>query len=108
MRALAKVTADLLRRRDLIPAHSGIYHLSATGLTSRYEFAQAIIRTMREVSGITDGWASVVPITSDQYPLPATRPRSPITNKDKIKRVFGMEMPDWEDQLRAFLETRST
>lgn len=26
-----------------------------------------------------------------------------MTNKDKIKRVYGIEMPDREDQLRAFL-----
>ena len=58
---------------------------------------------MKEVSGTPDGWASVRPITSDQYPLPATRPRSPITNKGKIKRVFGVEMPDWEEQLRTCL-----
>ena len=24
-------------------------------------------------------------------------------SKDKIKRVFGVEMPNWEDQLRDFL-----
>jgi len=102
-RALAEATADLLRRKDLIPAHSGIYHLSAAGHTSRYEFAKTIIRIMREVSGIADGWASVKPITSDQYPLPAKRPRNPVTDKDKVQRVFGVEMPRWEDQLRDFL-----
>ena len=45
----------------------------------------------------------VKPIPSDQYPLPATRPRSPITNKDKIKRVFGIEMSDWKTQLHQCL-----
>ena len=83
------------------PRSIGIYHLSATGHTSRYEFTKAIIRIMKEVSGVQDGWASVKPITSDQYPLPATRPRFPITNKGKIKRVFGIETPRWEDQLRS-------
>ena len=69
---------------------------------------------MKKVSGTPDGWASVnpvrgpasngvKPITSDQYPLPATRPRSPITNKGKIKRVFGIEMPRWESELRSCL-----
>jgi len=46
----------------------------------------------------------VKPITSDQYnPLPAKRPRYPVIGKEKIERVFGMTMPHWEDQLRAFL-----
>jgi dTDP-4-dehydrorhamnose reductase len=68
-RALAEATAELLRRKDLIPKNSSIYHLSAAGHTSRYEFAKAIIRFMQEVLGTTVGWASVKPITSDQYPL---------------------------------------
>ena len=42
------------------------------------------------------------PITSDDYPLPARRPRRPLTNKDKVKRVFGIEMPQWDEQLRSY------
>ena len=72
------------------PRSIGIYHLSAAGHTSRYEFAQAIIRIMKEVSGIPEGWASVnpvrgpasngvKPITTAEYPLPAKGPRHPLT-----------------------------
>lgn len=43
------------------------------------------------------------PIGSAAYPLPAKRPRNPVISMDKIERVFGMEMPRWEDPLRAFL-----
>jgi len=80
-----------------------VYHLAANGQTSRYEFANAIIGIMQEVSRSPGGWAKVKPITTDQYPLPAKRPRNPVISKDKIKRVFGVEMPNWEDQLRDFL-----
>ena len=41
------------------------------------------------------------PITSNQYPRPAKRPRNPVTNRDKIKQVFGLKIPHWEDQLRS-------
>ncbi len=102
-RALAQATAALLRNGGLIRDHRGTYHLSAAGYTSRYEFAKAVIRIMKEVSGISDGWANVIPITTDQYPLAARRPHSPVTSKDKCKRVFGVEMVDWETQLRSFL-----
>ncbi len=102
-RMLAQATADLLRQADSIRSHSGTCHLSAAGHTSRCEFAQAIIRLMQEVSATPDGWAKVKPITTEQYPLPARRPLHPVTNKDRIKRLFGVEMPHWEDQLRAFL-----
>jgi dTDP-4-dehydrorhamnose reductase len=106
-RALAQATAELLRRKELIPGNSGIYHLAATGYTSRYDFAQSIIRIGRELSGKHDGWAQVRPITSSEYPLPAKRPVHPVTSKEKIKRVFGIEMPHWETQLRAFLAERA-
>ena len=102
-RALAAATADLLRYKDRIPGNSGIYHLSAAGHTTRYEFTRAIIRTMQELTGIPGGWASVKPIVSAGYLLPAKRPRRPATSKDKIKQVFGIEMPGWEAQLRACL-----
>jgi dTDP-4-dehydrorhamnose reductase len=102
-RALAEATAELLRRKELITPHSGVYHLAASGHTSRYEFAKAIIQVMSEVSGVTDGWAHVKPTTSDQYPLPAIRPLHPAMSKSRIKRVFGIEMPSWQLQLDDFL-----
>jgi dTDP-4-dehydrorhamnose reductase len=102
-RALAQATVELLRRRERIPGRSGIYHLAAAGHTSRCDFARAIIRIARELPGQRDGWATVRPITSREYPLPARRPVHPVTSKDKIKRVFGIELPHWEAQLRAFL-----
>lgn len=103
-RSLAQATAALLRRREHLEiGNHGVFHLSADGATSRYEFAKAIIQGMAEVSGTIDGWARVKPITSDQYPLPAIRPLHPVTNKGKVKRVFGIEMPHWKSQLQSFL-----
>jgi dTDP-4-dehydrorhamnose reductase len=102
-RSLAEATAELLRNRRTLESHTGIYHLSAAGNVSRFEFAKAIIHIMQEVSGLRDGWASVAPITSDQYPHTAKRPPSPVTSKDKYKRVFGVEMADWKTQLELFL-----
>ena len=102
-RSLAVATADLLRHKDLIPGHKGIYHLSAADHTSRYEFAKTIIKIAREFAGPSGDWASVKPITSDQYPLPARRPCNPVTSKHKIKRIFRVDPPNWEVQLRAFI-----
>jgi len=107
-RALAQVTAGLLRQRDLIGRHSGVYHLAAGGHTSRFELANAIIGIMQDVSGSPGGWAKVRPITTDQYPLPARRPRHPVMNKDKARRVLGIEMTHWQDALRSCLAGLAT
>jgi dTDP-4-dehydrorhamnose reductase len=107
-RALAKATADLLRRKELISRHSGVYHLTADGHTSRYEFTKAIIDIMKEVSGIPNGWASVKPTTSDRFALPAKRPRNPVISKDRIERAYGIKMLHWRDQVRTFLRELAT
>ena len=44
------------------------------------------------------------PITSDQYRLRAERPLSIVIARDKVKSVFGIEMPHWRNQLRACLQ----
>lgn len=102
-RELAQATATLLGRGDAIRDHGGIYHLAAAAHASRHEFASAIIREAREISGSAEGWAQVKPITSDQYPLPAVRPRSLVIDRQKVKSVFGVELPHWREQLRACL-----
>ena len=101
---LAAVTAHLLRDSAFARTRSGIYHLCAAGHASRYEFAQAIIRIAQEVSGPSQGWASLIPTDSEQYPLPARRPRCPVTDTDKIRRVFSIETPHWEQQLRSCVQ----
>jgi dTDP-4-dehydrorhamnose reductase len=107
-RALAQVTAGLLHQRDLISRHSGVYHLAAGGHASRFELANAIIGIMQDVSGSPGGWAKVRPITTDQYPLPARRPCHPVMNKDKARRVLGVEMTHWQDALRSCLAGLAT
>lgn len=102
-RALAEATAELLRRKELITRHSGVYHLAAGGHASRYEFARAIIREAREISGVAQGWAEVRPIPTAHYPLPARRPRDSQIDNEKIRWTFGITMQDWQEQLGAFL-----
>jgi len=102
-RVIAQATAELLQRREFITRHGGVYHLAASGHTSRYEFARAIIDIMKEVSGFPNGWASVKPIGSAAYPLPAKRPCNSMLSKDRIERDYGIVLPHWRIQVHAFL-----
>ena len=101
-RKLAEATASLLSRLDVACANSGVYHLAAAGHATRCEFARAIVGRMGELTGPA-GWADVMPIKSAQYPLPAARPHGLVTSKDKLALAFGLAMPDWRDELDAFL-----
>jgi dTDP-4-dehydrorhamnose reductase len=73
-----------------------IYHYSNEGAASWYDFAAAIF----ELSDIP---CQVNPITTDQYPTPASRPHYSLLNKAKIKNDFNLKIPYWRDSLKECL-----
>lgn len=88
---LAKAIATIASQ--LSKENSGIYHFSNAGTTTWYAFAKAIFKKHRLN-------VSVLPVTSDQFPTAAKRPQYSVLNHDKIKRVFGLEIEDWETSLK--------
>ncbi len=77
----------------------GIYHFTDEGAASWYDFTKAIHR----ISGIKG--CNVKPITTADYPTPATRPAYSILDKSKIKKTFGITIPHWEESLVKCIET---
>jgi len=71
-----------------------VYHYSNAGELSWYEFAKEIF----ELSGIQ---CSVSPITTEQYPTPAKRPKNTLMNKDKIAETFSVNIPGWKESLNT-------
>ncbi len=76
--------------------NSGIYHYSNEGKTSWYDFAIAI----RDVRSLD---CRIKPISTEQYPTPAKRPRYSLLDKTKIKDTFAIEIPNWEESLRLMV-----
>ena len=72
----------------------GVYHFSNEGAISWYDFAKAIHR----IAGITT--CRIRPLHTSEYPTPAVRPHYSVLDKTKIKQVYGLEIPYWEDSLR--------
>lgn len=102
-RALAETTGALVAQAEQARRAPGIYHLAAKGYASRFDFATRILAMAQEISCERTGWATLSPISTPEYPLPAARPLNVSTSKEKLKRVFGIEMDEWEVQLRTFL-----
>ena len=71
----------------------GIYHFSNEGVISWYDFTKAIHR----LAGITT--CHVRPLHTSEYPTLANRPHYSVLDKTKIKNVYGMGIPYWEDSL---------
>ncbi|SEG55087.1 dTDP-4-dehydrorhamnose reductase [Marinobacterium lutimaris] len=83
---------------------SGIYHLSPTGETSWYDFAQSIFRLAAAKGKILAlELSNVNPIPTGDYPTPAKRPLNSRLDLKKIQSTFGLSLPSWQDQLALTL-----
>jgi len=71
---------------------SGIYHYSNEGVCSWYDFTKKI----HKLAGVS---CHVKPIETKDYPTRTPRPHYSVLNKSKIKTVYGIEIPYWEDSL---------
>ena len=76
----------------------GVYHFSNEGVISWYDFTKAIHR----IAGITT--CHVRPLHTSEYPTPASRPHYSVLDKTKIKTVYGIEVPYWEESLLECIE----
>jgi len=90
--AIAEATARVLRAGG----PEGLYHMSASGRTTWFNFAQAILRKVAIAT-------PVVPIRSDQYPAKAIRPRNSVLDNARLKQAFGVSLPGWESQLEQVM-----
>jgi len=106
-RLISEVTARMLQQimqdtaRDSFT--SGIFNLTASGVTSWYEFAGEI---RQQVTAALPGAASVniEPVQSEQYRQKAKRPKNSRLCVEKLGRDFGLLLPDWRYCLRLCLQ----
>ncbi|MEX1028433.1 MAG: dTDP-4-dehydrorhamnose reductase [Paenibacillaceae bacterium] len=76
----------------------GIYHASNLGFCSRYEFAMAIVQE----AGFDE--VTVHPITTEQYRLPALRPKYSILDHQAIRSQGLIDLPSWRDALTRYMK----
>ncbi|MEG1580973.1 MAG: dTDP-4-dehydrorhamnose reductase [Bacteroidaceae bacterium] len=86
---LAEAIFEILSQK-IVP---GIYHYSNEGVISWYDFTKAIHRIANLKS------CEVNPLHTEDYPVAATRPNYSVLDKTKIKQVYGIHIPYWEESL---------
>jgi dTDP-4-dehydrorhamnose reductase len=95
-RTIADTTALVLSQahaggREWWVQNSGVYHLSAQGQTTWFDFTRAIV----EEAGLS---CRVLPITSAEYPVPAKRPQYSVMSSERLMARF-CRLPDWKEAL---------
>ncbi len=84
---------------------AGLYHMTCGGTTTWYGFTEAIFA---RAGALLDGKRPhVTPITSEEYPTPARRPRHSVLANEKLASRFGIRLRAWETALDAVIEQLS-
>lgn len=96
---VADVTAVILARPFL---RSGLWHLAASGSTSRHGFAQAIADRAHAMRIIARRPA-VLPIATADHPVAARRPAFSCLDTSMLVRDHDVAIPPWEAGLQAVL-----
>jgi len=96
---LAGVILEIIKNKEFSELNqtTQIYHYSNEGETSWYDFSKEIFKLAK-----VD--CKVNPITTEQYPTPARRPRNTLMDKDKIRSVFGTKQPFWKTSLVKYIQ----
>jgi dTDP-4-dehydrorhamnose reductase len=77
---------------------SGIYHFTNTGSTSWYGFACEIVQqyaALHQSNGLKVDVENIKPLTTAEYPTPASRPANSCLDNTKLKQTFGIVLPTW-------------
>ena len=92
---------DALRER--CKRSGGVVHMAASGEVSWHGFACAIVEGLK-ARGVKLAAEQVVPISTDQYPTKARRPRNSRLDLTRLQSVFGITPPHWQDALTPELD----
>lgn len=81
---------------------NGIYHYCGAPQANWHEFAQYIVDEVRTFG--VPKTREVLPITTEEYPTPAERPRYSVLDCSRIEREFGVVPGDWKVGAKKVVE----
>ncbi len=103
--SVADVTHAVLQALPLIHYDTlslGIYHMAASGHTSRHGFT-CLMREEMLVRGMACKTEVIEPVVSEEFPTPAERPKDVRLNTDKLA-AHGITLPHWRTSLKKVMD----
>jgi dTDP-4-dehydrorhamnose reductase len=106
---LAQLTIDLwsqLSEARVDDARWGTYHAVPSGETSWHGYAvHALAEAQRRGVTLRVDPTRIEAIRTEDYPLPASRPRNSRLDTHKLQQVFGVTPPAWQTGVNEVLDT---
>jgi dTDP-4-dehydrorhamnose reductase len=90
---------------------SGVYHFTNAGETSWHGFSCEIVNEYNRLAAskvwpaLKTGVENIVAISTADYPTPAARPANSRLNNAKLKEVFDIELPGWQQGLQQVMQS---
>jgi dTDP-4-dehydrorhamnose reductase len=103
---IAQATAHILAQvvsKQGVQGRSGLYHLTCTGATTWFGFAEEFLGKLSVES--SSPLPKLVPIPTSEFPRPAKRPANSRLSCQRLEEAFGVKMPEWQTALSLVLET---
>jgi dTDP-4-dehydrorhamnose reductase len=97
--SVARAAWSIALRGDL----SGILHWTDDGVATWYEFAEAIRREALAAGRLARA-ARILPVTSEEYAAPASRPRCSVLDCTATRRSLGLIPQHWQAELRHTIQ----
>jgi dTDP-4-dehydrorhamnose reductase len=120
---IARATTEILLRA-VAPVNphfslancSGIYHMTAAGKATWFEFAEQILEHARKVEANAAWFQAatgnlpliarrILPIATSEFPTPARRPAYSVLSNELLARTFSVRLPDWQTQLSSIFSS---
>jgi len=102
---IADVTAHAVRTAVTCPELRGIYHLTAAGETTWYEYARFVVEQVRAAGmPVRVAPEAIEAVDTDAFPTAARRPNNSRLEGYKLETTFGLKRPDWRSGVARALE----
>lgn len=89
---LARLLCDMVQSEKY-----GIYHATNEGVCSWADFA-------KEIMTLGNRKCKINPITTEEYPAKAKRPKNSRMSKDKLQEKGFSKLPPWQDAVKRYIE----
>ena len=102
---LADVTAQVLRGLLADRIANGVYHCTASGETSWHGYARFIVEEAGKLgAALAVSPDRMIAIPTEEYPLPAKRPKNSRLDCRKLEAAFDITLPHWQLHVRRTLK----
>jgi len=82
------------------PDARGVIHYADADECTWFDFARAIVQELHAPT-------TVKPVTTEEFPRPATRPAYSVLSTERYERLTGVTPASWREGLREYLQLRA-